>query len=273
METQTLPSALRAGDLLREWRQRRRLSQLQLALEGRISTRHLSFLETGRARPSREMLLHLSRVLEMPLRDRNLLLVRAGFAPMFAEKSLDAPEMGAARSAIEMVLRGHDPYPAVAFDRHWNLVLANQAAQRILAGIAPHLREPPVNMMRLSLHPEGLGAALVNLPEVRARMLHRLERQAAESGDPFLAELLAELSALPVAGPPNAVPARLDDMILPLQLRTLAGELKLFSTITVFGTAVEVTLSELAIEAFFPADAQSGERLRAWVGGTADQAR
>jgi transcriptional regulator with XRE-family HTH domain len=265
METDTARAA--PGDLLREWRQRRRLSQLQLALEGRISTRHLSFIETGRARPSREMLLHLSRVLEIPLRERNRLLVRAGFAPMFPEKPLDAPEMHAARSAIETVLHGHEPYPALALDRHWNLVLANGPARRFIAGAAPRLLAPPVNMMRLCLHPDGLAAAIVNLAQVRARMLHRLERQVARDADAVLAALLAELSALPAPTPAPIAQEGLGEVILPLQLRTPVGELKLFSTLTVFGTALEVGLSELAIEAFFPADAASGEGLRAWATG------
>jgi transcriptional regulator with XRE-family HTH domain len=258
-----------AGHLLREWRQRRHLSQLELALEAEISTRHLSFVETGRARPSREMLLHLAQLLEMPLRERNVLLLSAGFAPMYAERPIDAPELAAARAAIELVLRGHEPYPALALDRHWNLVLANDAARRLLAGVAPALLAPPINMMRMSLHPDGLGGAIVNLDEIRAHMLHRLRRQVAQGGDAVLAALLQELSALPHA-PSAATPLHdpYAGVVLPLRLRTPAGELNLFSTLTVFGSPVEVTLSELAIEAFFPADAASGEILRAMAGAS-----
>jgi transcriptional regulator with XRE-family HTH domain len=252
------------GPLLREWRQRRHLSQLELALEAEISTRHLSFVETGRARPSRELLLHLAQLLEMPLRERNVLLVSAGFAPLFAERALDAPELAAQRAAIELVLRVHEPFPALALDRHWNLVLANAAARRLLAGVAPGLLAPPVNMMRLSLHPDGLAGAIVNLEEIRAHMLHRLRRQVAQGGDAVLVALLRELSALPHA-PPASAP--LHDpyigVVLPLRLRTPAGELSLFSTLTVFGSPVDVTLSELAIEAFFPADEASAAILRA----------
>lgn len=251
------------GTILRDWRQRRRYSQLDLALEANISTRHLSFVETGRSRPSRELLLHLGQLLELPLRERNVLLVSAGFAPMYAERALDAPELAAARAAIELVLTGHEPYPAFALDRHWNLVLANRAAQRLFAQVAPALLQPPVNMMRLSLHPQGLGGALLNHDEVRARMLLRLRRQVANTGDAVLTELLRELSALPGA-PPASAPLHdpYAGVVLPVRLRTPAGDVNLFSTLAVFGTPVDVTLSELALESFFPADAASAQVLR-----------
>ena len=259
----SLSAPASTGTLLRDWRQRRRLSQLDLALEAAISTRHLSFVETGRARPSRELLLHLAQLLDLPLRERNVLLVSAGFAPMYAERGLDAPELAAARSAIELVLRGHEPYPALALDRHWNLVLANRAAQRLFAQVAPALLVPPVNMMRLSLHPDGLGGALLNLDEVRTRMLYRLRRQVANTGDAVLTELLRELSALP--GAPSASAPVSDPyagVVLPVRLRTPAGDVALFSTLAVFGTPVDVTLSELALESFFPADEASAQVLR-----------
>jgi transcriptional regulator with XRE-family HTH domain len=253
-----------AGTLLREWRQRRRLSQLDLALEAEISTRHLSFVETGRARPSREMLLHLAQLLEMPLRERNVLLVSAGFAPVFAERGLESPELAAARAAVELVLQAHEPYPAVALDRHWNLVLANRAAQRLLASVAPAQLAPPVNMMRLSLHPDGLAGAIVNLDQIRAHMLQRLRRQVAVSGDPVLTELLRELSALPTS-PRGTEPVHdpYAGVLIRLRLRLPQGEVDLFSTLTVFGSAVDITLSELALEAFFPADERSAQILRA----------
>jgi transcriptional regulator with XRE-family HTH domain len=257
-----------AGQLLREWRQRRHLSQLELALEAEISTRHLSFVETGRARPSRELLLHLAELLELPLRERNVLLASGGFAPVFAERALDAPELDAARAAVELVLAAHDPFPALALDRHWNLVLANAAAKRLLGSVAPQLLQPPVNMMRVSLHPDGLGGAIVNLAEIRAHMLQRLRRQVAHSGDPVLAALLRELSALPGA---ERIASSFEDpyagVVLPLRLRTPVGEVALFSTLTVFGSPVDVTLSELALEAFFPADAASAQLLRALAEG------
>ena len=252
-----------AGTLLREWRQRRRLSQLDLALEADISTRHLSFVETGRARPSRELLMHLAQLLELPLRERNVLLVSAGFAPAFADRGLDAPELAAARAAVELVLTGHEPYPALALDRHWNMIVANRAAQRLLALVSPELRTPPINMMRLCLHPHGLAPVLLNFDEVRTRMLHRLRRQAANSGDPVFLELLRELSAFPGA-PRNDAHARdpYAGVVLPIRLRLPLGELTLFSTIATFGTAIEVTLSELMLESFFPADAASADLLR-----------
>lgn len=263
----TLSSPASVGALLRDWRLRRRYSQLDLALEADVSTRHLSFVETGRAKPSRELLLHLAQLLELPLRERNVLLVSAGFAPMYAERGLDAPELAAARAAIELVLAGHEPYPALALDRHWNLVRANRAALRLFAQVAPALMQPPVNMMRVSLHPEGLAGALLNLEEVRARMLHRLRQQVANSGDAVLTELLRELSALPRAPSASApVSDPYGGVVLPIRLRTPAGEVNLFSTIAVFGTPVDVTLSELALEAFFPADAASGEILRQLAG-------
>jgi transcriptional regulator with XRE-family HTH domain len=258
MDTTAVP-----GSLLREWRQRRRLSQLDLALEADISTRHLSFVETGRARPSRELLMQLAQLLELPLRERNVLLVSAGFAPAFADRGLDAPELAAARAAVELVLNGHEPYPALALDRHWNMVYANQAAQRLLALASPALRTPPINMMRLSLHPQGLGAALLNPDEVRMRMLQRLRRQVANSGDPVFLELLRELSALPDA-PPSHANTRdpYAGVVLPIRLRLPLGDITLFSTIATFGTAIDVTLSELMLESFFPADETTADVLR-----------
>src|SRR4029453_17614454 len=153
------------GALLREWRDRRRLSQFELALQAGVSTRHLSFIETGRSRPSSEMILHLAEELEVPLRDRNHLLLAAGYAPAFAERELGAPEMGPVRDAIEQVLRGHEPNPALVVDRHWGLVAANRSVQALITGVADHLLEPPINVLRLSLHPEGLAPRIVNLHE------------------------------------------------------------------------------------------------------------
>jgi transcriptional regulator with XRE-family HTH domain len=264
MNTTTVP----AGSLLREWRQRRHLSQLDLAVEAEISTRHLSFVETGRARPSREMLLHLAELLEMPLRERNVLLLSAGFAPLFAERALDAPELAAPRAALEMVLTGHEPYPALVVDRHWNLVLGNRAAQRMLAAASPALLVPPVNILRISLHPDGLAPGIVNFGEIRSHMLHRLRRQVASTGDAVMAALLRELLAYPGDPPPAGDPFEsYAGVVVPLRYRTPLGELSLFSTIAMFGTPTDVTLSELALESFFPADAQSAEILRAMAAG------
>src|SRR6185312_1592198 len=186
------------GEHLREWRQRRHLSQLDLAVEAEISSRHLSFVETGRALPSREMVLHLAEQLEIPLRERNVLLVAAGFAPVFVERSLDDPALQAARKAVDLVLAGHEPYPALAVDRHWTLVAANRAVGRLIGGADASLLQPPVNVLRLSLHPKGLAPRIANLPEWRAHLLARLRRQVEVSADPVLAELMRELSAYPV---------------------------------------------------------------------------
>jgi transcriptional regulator with XRE-family HTH domain len=258
------------GDLLREWRQRRRLSQLDLALEADISTKHLSFVESGRAQPSREMVLHLAERLEVPLRERNVLLVAAGFAPVFRERPLSDPALASARHAIDVVLKGHEPYPALAVDRHWTMVAANAAVGALIAGIAPSQLEPPVNVLRLSLHPEGLAPRIANLAEWRAHLLERLRRQVEVSADPVLAKLHEELRAYPVpAAARGRKPTRggdFADVVVPFRYVTETGTLSFFSTTTVFGTPVDVTLSELALEAFFPADAATAEALRGLAG-------
>jgi transcriptional regulator with XRE-family HTH domain len=250
------------GDLLREWRQRRRLSQLDFAGEAEISTRHLSFIETGRAQPSRDMILRLSERLGIPLRERNLLLVAAGFAPVFAERKLDDPALYAARKAIELVLKGHEPYPALAIDRHWTLVQSNAAVAPLLAGIRASLLAPPVNVLRLSLHPEGLAPRIENFAEWRAHLLERLRRQIELSADPKLIELLEELRGYPAFRSRHRGATDYGSVVVPLQLKTENGVLSFFSATTVFGTPVDVTLSELAIEAFFPADADTANALR-----------
>ena len=250
------------GEQLRAWRQLRRLSQMDLALDAGISTRHLSFLETGRSRPSREMLALLAEQLDVPLRERNLLLLAGGYAPAYAERPLEHPDLTAARRAVGRVLDAHDPFPALAVDRVWNLVAANRAAAALMAGAAPDLLVTPVNVLRLSLHPQGLAPAIRNLGAWKAHLIERLRRQSAASGDPRLLALLEELSGYDA---PPADPAEPDDsagLYVPLRLATPAGELNFFSTTTVFGTPLDVTLSELAIEAFFPADEATAERLR-----------
>jgi transcriptional regulator with XRE-family HTH domain len=254
------------GDHLREWRQRRRLSQLDLALEAEISTKHLSFLETGRAHPSREMVLHLAEQLDVPLRERNVLLVSAGYAPVYAQRSLEDPALRQARRAVDLVLKGHEPYPAIAIDRHWTLVAHNAAVAPLLAGADAALLQPPVNVLRLSLHPQGLAPRIANLAEWRAHLLARLRQQIDVTGDSELEKLLGELSAYPAPGGAKAPRATVSDdyagVVVPLQFVTDAGTLSLFSTTTIFGTPVDVTLSELAIESFFPADAATAEMLR-----------
>ncbi|GEM46232.1 transcriptional regulator [Deinococcus cellulosilyticus NBRC 106333 = KACC 11606] len=248
-----MASAQGVGTLLREWRQRRRLSQMDLALEADISTRHLSFVETGRSHPSREMVLHLATHLNVPLREQNLLLTAAGYAPVFPERSLQDPSLQAARQALDLILQGHEPYPALLVDRHWNLQAMNRAIPPLLEGLPEHLLQAPVNVLRLSLHPEGLAPGIENLAEWRAHLLERLKRQVDLTADPVLMDLLAELQAYPA---PRGIRAQVtSDIAIPLRLRTSQGVLSFLSTTTVFGTPVEVTLSELALETFFPADA------------------
>jgi len=248
------------GDHLREWRRRRRMSQLDLACDADISTKHVSFLETGRSQPSRDMVLHLADRLDIPLRDRNLLLIAAGYAPVFPERSLGDPALAAARKAIDLVLAGHEPYPALAVDRHWHMVAANAAVGRLLSGVDAALMKPPVNALRLSLHPGGLAPRIANLGEWRAHLLARLRRQVDLSADAVLAALLAELRGYPA--PLVAAPSAGDgDIVVPLRLMSPAGMLSFFSTTTVFGTPIDITLAELALEAFLPADAATAQAL------------
>jgi len=256
------PAGAGVGALLRGWRQRRRLSQLDLALDANISTRHLSFVETGRAQPSRDMVLRLAEQLAVPLRERNALLAAAGFAPVYRERGLADPALGPARKAIDLVLAGHEPYPAVAVDRHWTLVAANQASERLMAGAAPALLEPPVNVLRLSLNPDGMAPRIANLGEWRAHLLRRLRQQIAVSADAVLVALLAELEAYPAPPHDDAAAPDYGGVVVPLRLATDAGVLAFFGTTTVFGTPVDITLAELALEAFYPADEKTAEMLR-----------
>jgi transcriptional regulator with XRE-family HTH domain len=256
----TATAANRVGPLLREWRQRRRLSQMELALEAGVSTRHLSFVETGRSQPSPEMVLHLAERLDVPRREQNQLLLAAGYAPRFAVRRLDDPELAPVRDALGHVLAGHEPYPAIAVDRHWNLVASNAALGPLLEGVAPELLAPPVNCMRLALAPDGLAPRILNLGEWRSHLLHRLRRQVQLTGDAELAALCDEVVAYP--GPTHDAS---DSGAIMVQLRLATadgGELHFFSTVTTFGTAVDVTLSELSVEAFFPADAATAHMLR-----------
>ncbi|WP_057092805.1 helix-turn-helix transcriptional regulator [Comamonas thiooxydans] len=271
MNSSTAPSSFHAthkppgarapfGEHLRHWRQHRRLSQQGLALEAEISTRHLSYVETGRAQPSREMVLRLAERLSVPLRERNALLVAAGFAPMYQARPLDHPDLAAARQAVELVLKGHEPSPALAVDRHWNLVATNAVVPLLLDGVAPWLLEPPVNVLRLSLHPEGLGPRLANSAQWRAHLLHRLQQQIAATADSELQALHDEIAAYPFAEDKDSpLPS---PIAVPFELHTHLGTLSFISTITIFGTPVDVTLQELAVESFFPADAETQRALQ-----------
>ncbi len=252
----------KASDFLRSWRQRRRLSQLDCALEANISQRHLSFMESGRATPSRDMLLHLAECLDIPLRERNAALLAAGFAPVYPERRLEDPAMESAREAIERLLRAHEPFPALAIDRHWNLMAANATVAPLLAGVEDQkLLAAPINVLRLSLHPKGLAPQIVNLEEWRSHLLDRLRRQIAATRDEVLVALLAELMDYPGASLHSQASAELGAVVVPMRLKTPRGELSLISTTTVFGTPRDVLLSEMAIETFFPADAATRDIL------------
>jgi transcriptional regulator with XRE-family HTH domain len=246
------------GELLRRWREQRRLSQLELALQAEVSTRHLSFLETGRASPSREMVLHLADQLDVPLRERNQLLLAAGFAPVYSEAALDSAPLNAVRAAVRRILDAHAPNPALVVDRHWNMVDANSGLGIFTDGIASEMLAPPVNIMRLSLHPDGAAPRIVNLAQWRAHLLGRLRREAARTVDAQLEQLYEEVRRYPCDG--AAVDVDVpgpEDVVVPLRFRARDGELAFFSTIAAFGTPLDITVEELAIELFFPADAST----------------
>ncbi|WP_280155244.1 helix-turn-helix transcriptional regulator [Piscinibacter sp. XHJ-5] len=272
MQATTLPHPP-VGALIREWRQRRRLSQLDLACEADISTRHLSYVENGRATPSREMLMHLAERLEVPLRERNTLLTAAGFAPIYRERPLEDPALAAAREAVDVVLHAHEPYPALAVDRHWTMLAHNRTVPLLLAQVDPDLLKPPINVLRLSLHPRGLGMRIVNLAQWREHLFARLQRQIAASADPVLVELLHELQAMPFdASRSRGATIDPSGVAVPLQFETEHGVLSFIGTTTVFGTPVDITLSELALETFFPADTRTAEVLRRLGDGQAGAA-
>lgn len=266
------PKGKPAGDYLRAWRRRRRKTQLELSLEAEVSQRHLSFLESGRSVGSREMLLRLAELLEVPLRERNAMLLAAGYAPVYPESSLHDPALEGARQAIERVLHAHEPYPALAVDWHWNLVSANAAAASMLGAVTDRaLLAPPLNILRLSLHPAGLAPRIANLTEWREHLFDRLRRQISATADSALSALLQELSSFPAGEPsrhrsPSSSHslslANHRGLFVPLEWRSDAGILSFISTTTLFGAPRDITLAELAIEAFFPADAATAERLR-----------
>ncbi|MGH9842529.1 MAG: helix-turn-helix domain-containing protein [Blastocatellia bacterium] len=254
------------GELLREWRGRRRLSQLDLALNADISPKHLSFIETGRARPSREMILRLAEQLVIPLRERNVLLTSAGFATIFPERSLDDEALQAARQTIDLILQGHEPNPALALDRHWNLIAANRSVGMFLKNVNPAQLQPPVNVLRLSLHPDGLAPQIINFVEWRAHLLERLHRQVEITADAVLLELENELKSYP-APKGSHINSKVDaaKIAIPFRLRTGDDELSFISTTTVFGTPIDITLAELAIESFFPANQATTQWLKQFV--------
>ncbi|TWC71740.1 helix-turn-helix domain-containing protein [Herbaspirillum sp. SJZ099] len=265
------------GDHLRHWRQQRRLSQLELACDAGISARHLSFIETGRSQPSAELLLRLAQQLDIPLRNRNSMLLAAGYAPRYRERPLDDKAMQQTRSAIEAILHAHEPYPALAVDGHWHMLMANRALAPLLQGVDGALLQGQVNVLRLSLHPRGVAPAIINLRQWRAHLLHRLSHQAAQTADPFLSALLEELAAYPdensfSAAQPAAAHDGGDAIAVPLRLHAPGApgnQLSLISTTMVFGTPQDITLSELAVETFLPADGGTAQALRDMLAGSA----
>jgi transcriptional regulator with XRE-family HTH domain len=258
------------GSLLRQWRERRRMTQLELALDAGISARHLSFVETGRSKPGREMLLRALEQLKVPFRDQNRLLLAAGHAPAYPERSFEDPDLAPVRDALDLILSGHEPYPAVAVDRTWNMVAANSAMLALTAAVEidPELLKPPINVIRVGLHPRGLGPLFVNLGDWHAHWLQRLERQLAATGDEQLAALIDEVAGYPVPEP-EAVAGAASEMLGPVRVRTLdGGELAFFGMFASFDTPFEVTTSELAVELLFPADRTTAERLHDRESGT-----
>ena len=253
------------GPLLRDWRHRRRLSQMDLALEAGVSTRHLSFVETGRSRPSPELVLNLAESLEVPLRERNQLLLAAGYAPVYEQRTLEDPDMEPVRDAIAQVLAGIEPHPAVVVDRHWELLAGNSGVAFLTDGVDPALLAPPANVLSVALHPDGMAPRIANLGEWRAHLLERLTRQVELTGDAQLRSLHEELCAYPAPPFAREVP-RGGAIAVPLRLRHDGGELSFISTITTFGTAIDITAAELSIETFFPADANTAEVMRALPG-------
>jgi len=251
------------GQQLRSWRERRRVSQLDLSLQAGISARHLSFVETGRSRPSSGLIMRLAEELDVPLRDRNGLLLAGGFAPVYPEHNLDAPPLSAVTEAMRQVITAHMPNPALAVDGHWELIESNDALAALTGGSAAHLLEPPVNVLRLSLHPDGVAPRITNLAQWRQHVLGRVRRQADRTGDPFLAELFEELRGYPGGGPPPVPEADAEEVVVPMRIRLGDGELSFLSTTTVFGSPLDVTVAELAIESFYPADERTAAAMRA----------
>jgi transcriptional regulator with XRE-family HTH domain len=263
----TATAAEPVGSLVKTWRERRRRSQLDVALAADVSARHLSFIETGRSNPSRDMIERLCDELDVPLRERNAFYLAAGFAPVHPERAFT--DLGAAHDAIQAVLTGHEPNPAMAVNVRWELLASNEAAARFLAQVPPALREPPVNVLRATLHPDGLSSRILNLAQWRAHVLRRVRRQLDRTAAEGLADLLAELEAYPAGGRTEEAdtgPAR-DGIVVPMRLATEGGELALLYTTTLFGSPRDVTLDEIAVETFFPADAPTARALRGMAAG------
>ncbi|HYO82346.1 MAG TPA: helix-turn-helix transcriptional regulator [Bryobacteraceae bacterium] len=254
------------GSMLREWRTRRRMSQLDVASEANVSARHVSFIETGRSLPSPEMIVRLAEALDVPLQETNALLTAGGFAHKYSQHELGDEDLATISHAIQSVLTGHEPYPALAVDRYWNMQMANRAVTPLLAGVAPGLLAHPVNVLRLTLHPEGMAPRIANLAEWRNHLLSRLRQQVERTWDPVLRNLLDELVSLPAPPEGRADHSDPPRMVVPLSLRVGSGIVDLISTTMVFGTALDASLAELAIEAFYPANESSSRMLHDILG-------
>lgn len=253
------------GQHLRHWRQHRRLSQLDLSHQADISTRHVSFLETDRSVPSRDMVLRLAERLDVPLRERNTLLTSAGYAAMYRERALDHPDMTEARDAVDLILRCHEPNPALAMDRHWNLVAANRMVPLFLAGLDDAVLKPPVNVLRLSLHPQGLAPRILNLAQWKHHLFARLQQQIQATDDSGLKTLAAELHSYSAHHAPDTglhLQGETRGVVMPFQLQSSQGVLSFISTVTIFGSPMDITLQELALETFLPADAFTAQHVR-----------
>lgn len=261
-----LVSHAAVGELLREWRTRRRVSQLDLSLSVGVSARHLSFIETGRSRPSPEMVLTLADGLDIPLRERNTLLLAAGFAPRYPSRPLEDAALSPARDAVQRLLDAHDPYPGIVIDRCWNIVGTNAAASALTAGLPEQLLGPPANVYRLCLHPDGLAGRTLNFPDWAGYLLRQLRRTIALTGDPGLAALEEEVRDYPgvaAAADARSAPPDSSSLLIPFVLDVGGGRrLSMFTTLTTFGTPLDVTLAELAVELFYPADTESADLLR-----------
>ncbi|MGW2488100.1 helix-turn-helix domain-containing protein [Streptomyces sp. NPDC001606] len=256
------------GPLLRAWRERRRVSQLELALRADSSARHISFVETGRSRPSEEMVLRLAEHLDVPVRERNALLLAAGYAPHYPETPLDDPALDGLRDGMERLIQGYEPYPALVVDATYTVVAANRGIAMLLEGVPERLMSPAPNAMRLTLHPEGLAPRIRNLPEWRGHLLAQMERQLALHRSEPLRALYEEVAAYPVPDPaPGAEPeAPVPYFALPLRIEHDGRILSFVSSISTFNTPMDVTVAELAIETFLPADPATSKYLHTLAG-------
>jgi transcriptional regulator with XRE-family HTH domain len=258
------------GDHLRAWRERRHLSQLELSLRAEVSARHLSFVETGRAAPGRELILRLAEELEIPLRERNTLLVAAGFAPIFQQRRFDDPSFESVRAILALALEKQKPFPAYVIDRHWTVVASNAAVPELYEGVAPELVRPPINVIRLMLNPRGMAPRIVNFAAWRTHLLAQLRRQLSLTADPALDGLLHEALTFPAGKAEEGGHAANEGPAMLLEVETHLGRLSFLSATTVFGTPADVTLEEIALEVLYPADSSTDQTVRAAAARSAD---